>query len=405
MSPDPRVSVPREILDDLIDQGAEAFRDVLEKLMNLAMQIERSEFLGAAPYVRSPERRGHANGFKDKKMSTRVGKLDLKIPQVRGLSFYPQSLERGCRAETALKLAISEMWVMGVSTRKVTEITQALCGTEVSASQVSRMSQMLDEELQKFRSRQLDDYYPIVYLDAHYEKVRVDGQVRDMAILKAIGVNRSGNREVLGVSADLSEADVHWRRFLEGLQSRGLKGVELIVSDDHAGLKAARRAVFPSLPWQRCQFHLSQNAQKLARSRDQRGEIAEAIRDIFNAPSRHDAESLLKRHVEAFRQSNTALADWMEENLCEGFAVYDFPRSAHRRIRTVNGLENLNKQIRRRTRVVGIFPNPASALRLISAVLVEIHDDWITGRQYLNLDHWSNQESSTQKRNYRKDVA
>ncbi len=394
MAPDLDDRVPRGIIQELIEEGTEAFRQVLEKLFNLAMRVERSEFLGAEPYERTQQRRGHANGYKDKKISTRVGELQLKIPQVRGLLFYPQSLEKGCRAEKALKLAIAEMYVMGVSTRKVSEITEQLCGTEISASQVSRVASLLDEELGHFRRRPLDGEYPVVYLDAHYEKVRVDGRVQDLAILKAVGVEASGQREVLGVSARLSEAEVHWRALLEDLAARGLKGLKVLVSDDHAGLRAARRAVFPAVPWQRCQFHLSQNAQRFARRLEERRQIAQALRDIFNSPTLEDAEVMLKRKVQAFSETNQALAEWMEANLREGLTVYAFPRSLHKRIRTNNGLENLNKQIRRRTRVVGIFPHIESALRLISAVLVEIHDDWLTGRCYLNLASCPEKEAS-----------
>ena len=239
MNPDLEKRVPREILEELIEEGTEAFRGILEKLFNVAMQLERSEFLGAEAYERTENRRGYRNGFKGKRIQTRVGELHLEIPQVRGLRFYPKSLERGCRSEKALKLAIAEMYVMGVSTRKVTEITEQLCGLEISATQVSRVAGMLDEELEEFRSRELGEY-PIVYLDAHYEKVRRGGRVQDVAILKAIGVNRFGTREVLGLSARISEAEVHWRGFLGDLHKRGLRGVELFVSDDHEGLKAAR---------------------------------------------------------------------------------------------------------------------------------------------------------------------
>ena len=242
MNPDLEKRVPREILEELIEEGTEAFRGILEKLFNVAMQLERSEFLGAEAYERTASRRGYRNGFKEKRIQTRVGELHLEIPQVRGLRFYPKSLERGCRSEKALKLAIAEMYVMGVSTRKVTEITEQLCGLEISATQVSRVAGMLDEELEQFRSRELGEY-PIVYLDAHYEKVRRGGRVQDVAILKAIGVNRFGTREVLGLSARISEAEVHWRGFLGDLHKRGLRGIELFVSDDHEGLKAARRAV------------------------------------------------------------------------------------------------------------------------------------------------------------------
>jgi transposase-like protein len=404
MNPDPKESLPREILEELMEEGAEAFRSVLEKLVNLAMELERSEFLGAGPYERTSERRDHANGFKDKTVATRVGRLKLKIPQVRNLSFYPKSLERGCRSEKALKLAIAEMYVKGVSTRKVSQITEQLCGTEISATQVSRIAKMLDEELEQFRERELQEYR-VVYLDAHYEKVRINGTVQDLAILKALGVNRWGKREVLGVSATLSEAEVHWRAFLQALQRRGLKGVELVVSDDHVGLRAARRAVFPSIPWQRCQFHLAQNAQAHAHNRAQAREMGQAIRDIFNSPSLADAEAMVTRVAERFAQENPQWVKWLQENIAEGFTVYRFARSTHKKIRTINGLERVNKEIRRRTRVVGIFPNEDSVLRLTSAVLAEIHEEWLTGRQYLNLADWSTTEKPASQANYRKSVA
>ncbi len=387
-----------------MEEGAEAFRNVLEKLFNLAMEMERSEFLGAGPYQRTSERRDHANGFKDKTVATRVGRLKLKIPQVRNLSFYPKSLERGCRSEKALKLAIAEMYVKGVSTRKVSRITEQLCGTEISATQVSRIAKMLDEELGQFRERELQEYR-VVYLDAHYEKVRVNGTVQDLAILKALGVNRWGKREVLGVSATLSEAEVHCREFLQALQRRGLQGVELVVSDDHVGLRAARRAVFPSVPWQRCQFHLAQNAQAHAHNRAQGREMGQAIRDIFNAPSLADAEAMVTRVAQRFAQENPKWVKWLEENIEEGFTVYRFARSSHRKIRTINVLERVNKEIRRRTRVVGIFPNEDSVLRLTSAVLAEIHEEWLTGRQYLNLADWTTMEKPVSQANYRKSVA
>ena len=404
MNPDRKERLPREILEQLMQEGAAAFGKVLEKLLNLAMQLERSEFLGAEPYQRTSRRRDHANGFKDKTVSTRVGKLKLKIPQVRNLSFYPQSLQRGCRSEKALKLAIAEMYVTGVSTRKVSRITEQLCGTEISATQVSRMAQLLDEELEQFRQRELGQY-PVVYLDAHYEKVRVQGTIQDLAILKAIAVNRWGKREVLGVSVALSEAEVHWREFLQVLQRRGLKGIQLVVSDDHAGLRAARRAVWPAVPWQRCQFHLAQNAQARAHNRAQAREMGQAIRDIFNCPSLADAEAMVTAVAQRFRKENPRWVKWLEENIPEGFTVYRFARSSHRRIRTVNGLERVNREIRRRTRVVGIFPNQASVLRLTSAVLAEIHEEWITGRQYLNLKDWRVTEKPASQRNYRKSVA
>ena len=404
MNPDLKESLPREILEELMEEGAGAFRKVIEKLLNLAMELERSEFLGAEPYERTRERRDHANGFKDKTVATRVGRLKLKIPQVRNLSFYPKSLERGCRSEKALKLAIAEMYVKGVSTRKVSQITEQLCGTEISASQVSRIAQLLDGELEQFRELELGTHR-VVYLDAHYEKVRVHGTVQDLAILKAIGVNGWEKREVLGVSVALSEAEVHWREFLQALQRRGLKGVEVVVSDDHAGLRAARRAVVPSIPWQRCQFHLAQNAQAYAHNRAQGREMGQAIRDIFNCPALAEAEAMLTRVAERFAKENPLWVKWLENNIAEGFTVYRLARSTHKKIQTVNGLERVNKEIRRRIRVVGIFPNEDSVLRLTSAVLAEIHEEWLTGRQYLNLAVWSTMENPASQTNYRKSVA
>ena len=301
------------------------------------MQMEREEFLGARRWERSEQRRDHANGYKAKTLSTRVGQLQIRIPQVRHLDFYPRSLERGCRSEKALKLAIAEMYVMGVSTRKVTEITEQLCGTEISASQVSRISKLLDDELEQFRNRpfgQLSSCVPGCPLREGPSPGQHSGCGR---LGKRPESTAGASGEVIGVSCRLSEAEVHWREFLRQLQKRGLEGVQLIVSDDHSGLRAARRAVFPSVPWQRCQFHLSQNAQQYARRSDQRAAIATDIRDIFNAPSGGEAEAMLRARVEQYYDRNPELADWMETNLPEGFTVFRFARSTWRRIRTNNG--------------------------------------------------------------------
>lgn len=393
------------IMEGLISEGPEIFREALERLFNEAMTIERSGFLGAEPYERNPERRGHANGFKPKGYQTGVGKLELSIPQVRGLKFYPRSIERGCRSERALKLAIAEMYVMGVSTRKVTKITEQLCGFEVSSGQVSRLSKELDETLEAFRNRPLEDEYPFVYFDALYEKVRYGGIIRDIAVLVSIGVNkRTGKREILGVEALLSEAEVHWRTLLKKLSERGLKGVELFISDDHQGLKAARMSVFPSVPWQRCQFHMSQNAQSYATKVSMRKEIAQVMSDIFNAMNRETALSLSQKFTETYKESAPEFARWLEENIEEGLTVFSFPRKYWRKLRTVNPLERVNKEIRRRTRVVGIFPNQESCLRLITAVLQEIHEGWIVGREYINFEDYKTKEN-LELPIYRKKVA
>ena len=277
---------------DILMKVIEAFNSIdsngmktlLEAVLNSAMKIERDNVLNATPYERTEERIGYGNGFKDKKLNSRMGKLDLRIPQTRGINFYPGCIEKGIRSEKALKLAVAEMYLKGVSTRKVEKITEKLCGIEINSTQVSRMTQELDKEFEAFRNRVLGSM-AYVTLDATYLKVRHNGSVIDQAILTAYGVNKDGNREILGVSTSLSEAEVHWRKFLEDLQKRGLSGVRLFTSDDHPGLKAARIAVFPSVPWQRCQFHMSQNAQSHAPKKGMREEIAVAMREIFTSVS------------------------------------------------------------------------------------------------------------------------
>lgn len=377
-------SNPLDAMIQVLDEhGFDGLAHALEILFNEAMKIERSAVLGAQPYERSEQRRGYANGFKPKTLATRVGQLALEIPQTRGVEFYPQSLERGVRSERALKLAVAEMYVQGVSTRKVTEITSELCGLEVSSSQVSRAAQLLDEELQSWRSRPLGKL-PYLLLDARYEKVRHGGSVVDCAVLVATGVLPDGKRTVLGVSVSLSEAEVHWREFLATLVERGLHGVEMITSDAHEGLKAARQAVFPGVPWQRCQFHLQQNAAAYVPKVEMRIAVAADLRGVFNAPDQAEAERLLKLMLDKYRPTAPRLAEWLEENVPEGLTVFTRPAAHRRRLRTTNLIERLNKEILRRTRVATLFPNEASLLRLVSAVLVEVDQEWQTGIRYLN---------------------
>jgi transposase-like protein len=250
----PDCTLPEALLEHITEGGLAALPDAIALLINAAMQLERQKFIGAGPYERTTTRQAHANGFKDKTLQTRLGAITVAVPQVREGGFYPQSLDKGVRSERALKLALAELYVQGVSTRKVAAITEQLCGFEVSSTQVSRAAAELDAVLAAWRMRPLGAYR-YVYLDARYEKVRQDGQVRDAAVLIASGVDAQGKRAVLGVSVAFSEQEVHWRSFLQSLVERGLRGVELLVSDAHGGLQAARRAVFGGVPWQRCQFH------------------------------------------------------------------------------------------------------------------------------------------------------
>lgn len=375
-------TVSPELLEQITEQGLDALPELIRIMINTAMQVERQQHLGAALYERSPARQGYANGYKPKTVTTRVGPITFAVPQVRDGSYYPQALEKGLRSERALTLALAEMYVQGVSTRKVAAITEQLCGVELSSSQVSRAAAQLDAVLERWRTRPLG-VVPYLYLDARYEKVRQDGQVRDAAVLIASGVDASGKRQILGISVSLSEQEVHWRSFLQSLVARGLTGVQLIVSDAHMGLQAARKAVFGGVPWQRCQFHLQHNASAYVPRQELKREVAAEIRAIFNAPNRPAAEALLARMVDKYAKTASRLAGWLEGNIPEGLAVFAFPEAHRRLIRTTNGLERLNKEIRRRTRVVGIFPNEASCLRLVSAIAMEISDEWEVGKAYL----------------------
>ena len=373
------------------EQGMSGFGPAMQILLNEAMKIERSRYLGVNPYERSPDRVDYANGFKDKTLYTRVGVLKVNIPQVRSCDFYPSVLEKGQRSEQALKRAIAEMYVQGVSTRKVKAITEKLCGLDISSTEVSRISQKMDTELEKWRSRKLGKY-PYLIVDALYEKVRHDGNVISLAVLIAYGINEEGKREILGVSVSLSEAEIHWRTFFQSLIERGLHGVELITSDAHAGLQAARQAVFPTVPWQRCQFHLQQNASSYVTKKDNKGKVAADIRNVFNAPDEVEAKRLLALAVRKYESKESKVSAWMEENIPQSFSVFKRPKEHQKKVRTSNMAERTNKEIRRRTRVVGIFPNDASCLRLISSILVETHDDWLQGNLYLKKEEFSSEE-------------
>jgi putative transposase len=373
-----------KILNFLTEAGFDGMGEAFRVLLNEAMNPERQKYLGAGPYERSDGRKDYANGYKPKTIKTRVGELELAVPQVRGGGFYPSSIEKGQRSERALKLSLAEMYLQGVSTRKVATITEGLCGFDVSSSQVSRATKELDGIIEEWRNRRLGPY-PYVYLDAEYQKIRQGGCVIDAAVLIAIGIDETGKREVLGTFIGLSEAEVHWRQFLKGLQDRGLHGVRLLISDDHSGLKAARMGVFPGIPWQRCRFHLQQNAQHYVPRQHMQKEVGDDIRNIFNAPSEAEARRLLGIFMGKYKTSAPKLVEWAEENLIEGMTVFQFPQKHWQRIRTANMVERLHREIRRRTRAVSIFPNEKSCLRLISAVLMETSEDWLSGRVYLKM--------------------
>lgn len=374
-----------EAVTAISERGFDGMGEALRIIFNQAMLVERENYLQAGLHERTESRVSYANGFKPKTLNTRVGAIEVAIPQTRDSAFYPSFLERGIRSERALNISIAEMYVQGVSTRKVTKILENLCGLTVSSTQVSRASQLLDEEFAKWRARPLGRYKHLI-LDALYESVRQGGCVLDCAVFVAYGIDYEGKRTVLGVSTGLSEAEVHWRGFLESLISRGLHAVQSITSDAHAGLKAALKATFPGVIWQRCQFHLQQNAQAYVPKKDMKALVAEDIRSIFNAPNRDEANRLLKLTQEKYTKTAPALSQWMEVSIPEGLAIFHFETRHRKRLRTSNMAERVNKEIRRRTRVVTIFPSVESCLRLITGVLVEIDEGWGAGKVYLSME-------------------
>jgi transposase-like protein len=277
------------------------------------------------------------------------------------------------------------MYVQGVSTRKVTKITEELCGCEISSSDVSRAMALLDEDLSKWRNRPLGQVKYLI-LDARYEKIRVGGRIVDSSVLIAIGVLPDGRRMILGVSVSLSEAEVHWREFFKSLVERGLHGMELITSDAHAGLKEARLACFPGVPWQRCRFHLMRNALAHVPREEMKQEVLDDLRSVLDAGDEHTAGEQLDRVVRKYEKTAPKLAEWMEENVRESFAVFGLPPSHRVRLRTTNMLERVNKELKRRTRVATLFPNEASLLRLVTAVLMELSEEWETGKRYVTFE-------------------
>ncbi len=379
------------VLEHLIADGAGGMGQAFARMFELAMCLERERYLGASRYERSDDRRGYANGYKPKRLDTPAGTLMVQVPKTAGHDgepFYPQSLERGQRSVRSVMLAVAEMYVKGVSTREVEAVLRQFGIEGLSSTQVSRAAKQLDAELEQWRNRPLGEVRYLV-LDARYERMRHDGIVRDVAVLSAIGVGPDERRRVLGVSVALSEAEVHWRAFLDSLVARGLRGVEFIVSDDHAGLRAARRAVFGGAKWQRCQFHLAQNALHHAPNAQIRASIGSELRLVWNQPTLPKAQAVLAELVASYQAKAPKLAAWLEHNVPEGLAVFCLPESHQKRMRTSNPIErSIQQEVKRRTVKVRVFPSEDSLLRLVSAILVEIDEKWAGQNQpYIKWDH------------------
>lgn len=362
--------------------GEDWLREQVRRLVQEVMEAEAAAQIGAGRYERTEERTTQRNGYRSRPWDTRLGTLDLAIPKLRTGSYFPSFLEPRRRAEQALVSVVAEAYVQGVSTRKVEALVQALGIDGLSKSEVSRLCASLDVQVTAFRERRLDAEYPYLWLDARYEHVREDGRVRSMAVIVAYGVRADGVRDVLGIDVGLSEDVALWRAFLQDLVGRGVRGVRLVVSDAHPGLKQAIAEVFVGASWQRCRVHFMRNV--LARvPKSAQAMVAATVRTIFQQPDRPAAQAQLRQVVVAlgrFPQVVRLLEDAEEEVL----TFYDFPAAHRRQIYSTNPLERLNKELKRRSAVVGIFPNRAAVLRLLGMLLVEQSDEWRVGRHYFS---------------------
>jgi len=372
-------------LEALVAQDRDLLKALVKEALEQVLQSEMTEFLGASPGERAEARSGYRAGYYGRGLITRVGKIELRVPRDRNGEFSTALFERFQRSEKALVSALAEMYIQGVSTRKVKAITEELCGHSFSASAISAINKGLDESLTKFARRKLVEEYPYLILDARYEKVREDGVIQSQAVLVAIGINWEGKRQVLGVELANRESQTSWRDFLLSLRQRGLMGVEFVVSDDHAGLKKAIAEIVPEAAWQRCYVHFLRNAlDYLPRKADD--DCLQELRWLYERRNLAEAQRDLAAWLSRWQKKYPKLTDWVEEHIGSTLTFYRLPRLHHRHLKSTNMLERLNEELRRRTRVVRIFPNVASCLRLTRALCAETHEAWLEDNRYINMD-------------------
>jgi putative transposase len=396
--PDYQITIDGETVQGLF-QGDTGLAKLLEQVLNQVLEAQVSEQLGAERYERTEERHGYRNGVRPRQLTTRVGRLTLRVPQVREGHFSPELFARYQRSEQALVLALMEMVVNGVSTRKISAITEELCGTNFSKSTVSALCARLDPLVSAWNERPLGEQaYPFVLVDALMLKVRENERVRSLAGLVAIGVNASGYREILGLQVGDSESQASWSDFIAWLKRRGLSGVDLVVSDAHGGLVNAVQRHFQGCSWQRCQTHLTRDILE-ATPKTLRQELHEHLRTLFEAPDPATARTLLQQIVATYIERAPKAIAVLEAGCDDATAVLALPEPYRRRLRTTNSLERLNEEIRRRERVIRIFPNRDSTIRLLGAVLMEQHEQWTTGHRDLDMAaYWQWRREQAQAR-------
>lgn len=372
------------LAETLVSGDPHLLKGLLREALQEVLEGEMTEFLGAEPGERTTQRQGYRSGYYSRSLVTRIGKLELRVPRDRNGEFSTALFERYQRSEKALVSALAEMYVQGVSTRKVKAITEELCGHSFSASTISQINKSLDASLARFAHRRLEEDYPYLILDARYEKVREDGVVQSQAVLVAIGINSEGKRQILAVELANRESRSSWKDFLLRLKERGLSGVEFVVSDDHAGLKRAVGEVLAEAAWQRCYVHFLRNAlDYLPRKADD--DCLQELRWLYDRRDHQEAQRDLAAWIGKWSGRYPKLVDWVEQNIGETLTFYRLPRQHHKHLKSTNMLERLNEEIKRRTRVVRIFPNAASCLRLIRALCVETHEAWLEDSRYLNM--------------------
>ena len=385
MMTEPTIALMEYLRQMGLDGDTDFLREGVRLMSQLLMELEVEEMTGAGRYERTPERVNQRNGYRHRRWETRVGEIPLRIPKLRKRSYFPSLLEPRRRAEKALFAVVQEAYVKGVSTRKVDELLQALGLTGIDKSKVSRMCQELDELVEAFRNRSLEGEYPYLWLDAIYLKVRQNHRIVNQAVVIAIGVRETGERQVLGFAVGGSEDTAFWLEFLRSLVQRGLKGVQLAISDAHEGLKAAIGQVLAGATWQRCRVHLMRNV--LAHiSQGDKAMVAAAIRTIFAQPNRQAASQQLAEVVQAMRPRWPKAAALLQQAEDDVLAYTAFPREHWSRIYSTNPLERLNREIKRRTNVVGVFPHEGAVIRLVGAILMEVNDEWTIGRRYFSLE-------------------
>jgi len=372
------------ILQESSGNGDDPLKALLKHTIQQVLEEELTAFLNAEPYTRTEERRGYRNGYKPRTLKTRVGRLDLMVPKDREGLFQTELFEKYQRNEKALVLAIIEMYVQGVSTRKVKKITEELCGLEISKSQVSTLAKGLDKEVQKWRMRPLTKRYPYLVVDARVERIRRDGAIIPQSILIVVGIDNEGYREVLGVWCADSESEASWSIVFRELKERGLHGLNYVVSDDHKGLTKAIAREFQGAIWQRCQVHFMRNVRAMVSKKD-RGRITACLRELTGAESLDSARKRLHEAVDALTPAHPRVAGHLDMYGEEILAVYTLPEHHRKRMRTTNMLERFNEEIKRRTQVVRIFPNEQSCIRLVSALAMEENENWME-RKYLNME-------------------